>query len=486
MRFPTLVSKLALCVALGATGLATTPVFSQTEAGANTAEDADSSDSTAPRNLRDLRAALNEDISADERQQVFTELEMLGEDGDAGALMTLGNALRSEGEIARAISAFEAAAELDEMQANVVLMRLLGDEDSPFFDLDRASEFMLDAAAAGHVGAQIALASALLDGKGMDADPAQARQILSDLASENAIAAQQAGNLARDGVGGPVDGAEAARLYRMAAESGRAAAWLPLGAMLLTGEIIDRDPAGALEAFQNAADGTHDRIAERARILLLRGHATEAFEDLSDPSQIAPLASEPLEDGNIGIARFIVSSASDLVPDEALARALEILEEGADDGNQGSAASLFAYWLRERDQRSVEATRELNRIMDMHSDLLPERATLRFKIDTLAPPARSAAQFQELTDLLMSASPEELPIAFIVLRRHNVNAYVYVVQSFLETDGYYTGAKNGLLTGATITAINRFCADAGISRECALGPLRGNVVRSIGTALAER
>lgn len=476
----TLVSNLAICAALGLFAYSVQPGLAQTGPDAAEVEAAETT-----RNLRELRAELRDGVSGAARAQVLSELEALGADGDGTALLLLGDALRDADEIEAAIEAYEAAIEAGEDRGSLQLMRILGDEDSPFYDADRATAMMLDAAESGHTGAQFALARALLEGDGVDEDPEQARQILLDLATENTAAAQLAGDLLRDGTGGPENVEEAARLYRLAAEGGRDTAWLRLGILLQSGEGVARDPEGAHDAFERAADGTHAGAAARARLLLLRGHVREEFGALSDASRVTELAAEPLNAGDVGIARIVVSDAANKVPDDMLARALDILYAGLTDENQGAARTLFSYWTRERAVRPDMAEAEIGRLVADHTSLLPERNVLRLRIDELAPHARTVGQYQELSDLLLNASAESLPAAFVVLRSHNANAYVHALQSMLEKHGFYSGPKNGLLTSSTILAIGRLCASAGISGECALGPLRGPVVRSIGAALAE-
>lgn len=458
MSIKTLVSQLAICAALGMFAYSAPPAFAQTDSNAQEVAEAD-----PPRSLRDLRAALRDGVSGAAREQVFSELELLGADGNGSALMTLGNALRDAGEIGRAVAAYEAAAELNETPARVMLMRIFGDADSPLHDPDRATAMMLDAAEAGDERARLALARALLSGDGVDEDPVQAREILLDLSPENTAATQLAGDLLRDGTGGQQDASEAARLYRLAAEAGRDTAWLRLGRLLQAGEGIARDPEGAHDAFERAAAGAHAATAERARLALLQGHAREEFGALSDPSRIADLATEPLNAGNVASARLVVSQAADKVPADMLSLVLDILNTGATDGNQGAARTLFSYWMRERAVRPAIAEAEINRIVADHAALLPEGNVLRLRIEQLAPQARSTGQYQELSALLLNASGDTLPSALATLRRNNANAYVHALQSLLEKHGFYSGPKNGLLTSGTIAAISRLCTSAGIS-----------------------
>jgi uncharacterized protein len=231
------------------------PALSQTGSTDADSTVADAAPAATGRPFRELRAALGRDLTPDEREQVLTELAALGENGEVGALLLLANTFQADGNIEKAISFFEAAAKLDAPAASVALMRLLGDATSPFHDPERATSYLIQAAEAGNNTARFALARALLAGEGMDADPSKARELLADLAPDNSAAAQQAGDLARDGIGGPVDGPAAQRFYQMAAEAGRDTAWLRLGSLLLSGELVEKDPSGALAAFQKAAAG---------------------------------------------------------------------------------------------------------------------------------------------------------------------------------------------------------------------------------------
>lgn len=110
-------------------------------------------------------------------------------------------------------------------------------------------------ARAGDAAAQIGLAAAYRDGRGVSKDIRQAVTWWRLAARQGAAVAQTELGLAyRDGRGVARDDSEAARLLRQAADQGNALAQLCLGALYAEGRGVPKDPKAAIAWFRKAAD----------------------------------------------------------------------------------------------------------------------------------------------------------------------------------------------------------------------------------------
>lgn len=117
---------------------------------------------------------------------------------------------------------------------------------------ERALTLMREAADAGHVGAIERLGRICLDANPPDAACAYAR--LERASREGRLSATTLlGWMHAEGVGGKVDLARAARLYREAADQGEASAQNNLGEFYERGRGVGQDPAKAFDYYLSAA-----------------------------------------------------------------------------------------------------------------------------------------------------------------------------------------------------------------------------------------
>lgn len=122
----------------------------------------------------------------------------------------------------------------------------------------RTARWILAAAEAGELEAQALLGQILLDGNGIQRDPALARTWFAIAAGRgHAMAGNMLGRCLELGWGGIVDLAAAARCYRQAAERGLDWGMYNYANLLATGRGVERDQAGALVWYRRAAELGH-------------------------------------------------------------------------------------------------------------------------------------------------------------------------------------------------------------------------------------
>jgi TPR repeat protein len=127
-------------------------------------------------------------------------------------------------------------------------------KDSP----GSAARAILIAAQAQIVDAQALLGQILLDGTGIERDPALAL-VWFQIAARNghAMAHNMAGRCHEHGWGCEQDAAKAAEHYRLAAEAGLDWGFYNYGNLLATGRGVNKDQARALACYRKAADLGH-------------------------------------------------------------------------------------------------------------------------------------------------------------------------------------------------------------------------------------
>jgi len=127
-------------------------------------------------------------------------------------------------------------------------------EDSPA----SAARAILIAAQANIVDAQALLGQILLDGTGIERDPALALVWFKIAARRgHAMAQNMAGRCHEHGWGCEPDAAKAAEHYRLAAEAGLDWGFYNYGNLLATGRGVNKDQARALACYRKAAELGH-------------------------------------------------------------------------------------------------------------------------------------------------------------------------------------------------------------------------------------
>ncbi|KRA45704.1 hypothetical protein [Devosia sp. Root635] len=85
--------------------------------------------------------------------------------------------------------------------------------------------------------------------------------------------------------------------------------------------------------------------------------------------------------------------------------------------------------------------------------------------------------------LAAAATPGERATLLAEIFADDPNSFVHVLQGELRQRGFRSAAPNGQFTIATIRELNAFCAEAGIAKICALGPLTPTGVAALAEAL---
>ena len=121
-----------------------------------------------------------------------------------------------------------------------------------------AAKAILSAAQANIVDAQALLGQILLDGSGIERDPALALVWFQIAARRgHAMAQNMAGRCHEHGWGCEPDAAKAAEHYRVAAEAGLDWGFYNYGNLLATGRGVNKDQARALACYRKAAELGH-------------------------------------------------------------------------------------------------------------------------------------------------------------------------------------------------------------------------------------
>jgi TPR repeat protein len=121
-----------------------------------------------------------------------------------------------------------------------------------------AAKAILSAAQANIVDAQALLGQILLDGSGIERDPALALVWFQIAARHgHAMAQNMAGRCHEHGWGCEPDAAKAAEHYRLAAEAGLDWGFYNYGNLLATGRGVNKDQARALACYRKAAESGH-------------------------------------------------------------------------------------------------------------------------------------------------------------------------------------------------------------------------------------
>lgn len=121
-----------------------------------------------------------------------------------------------------------------------------------------AAQWMLIGARLGNADAQTTLGQWLLDGHGLDHQPADALAwFLKAGLQGHPMGKNMAGRCLENGWGCEADEAAAAHWYRQAAQQGLDAAMYNLANLLVTGKGVAQDPAAALDWYRQAASQGH-------------------------------------------------------------------------------------------------------------------------------------------------------------------------------------------------------------------------------------
>ena len=411
-------------------------------------------------------------------------LETLAAKGNAGAAMSLGNfyagtapAVTPDG--AKAIQYFEQAAGAGNNYAFVRMGELYRDGTVVPADPAQARAMFEKAQAAGVEAGTQRLAEGLVQGKLGEIDAAKGLAMLETLAAKgNAGAAMSLGNFyAGTAPAVTPDGAKAIQYFEQAAGAGNTNALVRLAQLLREGKIVEADPSKSLALYRQAAD----LGSAAARTQMGLGHLYGWFGAKSQKSTGLAMIRQLAEEGDATAATTLANmyfwGGNGLAKDPALA--LRLLRQEAQDGNPAAVRSLVAAY---RDGRGKDVPRSRTRaeqvLQDYGAALKPEDMEQeRFMLD-VAYEGRTRG-FAKIVQTIAQLPKEQRLRVSMNLRNANPNAYTYLLQDRLAALGRYGGAKNGLMTAATIRAVSGFCADQGQANACIKGPLSADAANAI-------
>jgi len=375
-------------------------------------------------------------------------LEPLGEGGDAGAYLTLGD-MFSRGEVTtpdieRARGYYELAGEAGDVRGIMRLAALMSTGALGVSPDGRAAvAYYEQAIAAGDANARRGLASLLYAGRVVRRDVPAAVALLKDAMAD-----------------------------------GDAAAAMTLGRMYSQGGAIRADYDEAKNAFEQAiALGGRTALLNYANALM--GPQLGARHGAEGQALLVSAVEQDVPGARSTLARL---QATGKISGAGVADAITTLESGVETGDMSSIRYLLQIY-RDGVPRTVRANpAKAAALLEQVSGTLPpsiaalETALLAVKTSP------SLATYASISEQLGRLDRGDALSLIRRLRTLDANAYVYVVQDYLTRRGYYSGALNGLLTNATIRAFNAACADANTSASCDRGPLSsdaGNVISQL-------
>lgn len=436
-----------------------------------------------PLTLQDLTRILRSSDRADELEGALVELDAMIAAGNADAAQLLGiEYSRDRGSLpldyAKAVSYLEQAAALGRPEAYMVLADLHRRE-SGGLPRAKALDYLRAAAYAGLEQALMPLAEALRRGIYGEPDvPASIPYYEAALAAGNTAAARQLTAIYRAGTGGPDDGAMLARYLGITADTGDNPARRALADLYLKGVAVPSDPALA-ERYLRAALADGDEAAGPIlATALLRGQLGAGRE-----AEAVPLLQAAFDAGNIAVAAPLADAyARGRGVTADLPKAIGILRAGADGDDAAAKAALLNLYVRGSGRDlppNPAAARSLYAAIPDHARtpaILANGAILAAHGRSLDDYALMWTRFKELDATQQARAGQQI-------LRINRNAYVYMLQSLLAERGHYSGAMSGLLTASTISAVNAFCVQLNIARQCRLGPLNRGTWDAIAAGL---
>jgi hypothetical protein len=216
----------------------------------------------------------------------------------------LARATIAAGDLARAVSLYQEAAELGDLRAMVSLGLLMEQGQGLPQNRTEALRLYQRAAKGGSADGMINLAYALFTGDGVQADPEQAIALFRQAAEQgSAIATFNLGVLTQDGVTG--EPSEALALFRRAAQGGEGRGYVAGAILLDEGRGVPRDPDAAAnmllrgaaedggqsiqELTQKTQDWSRETVMAVQRRLQQAGHYDSTVDGLAGPRFAAAL-----------------------------------------------------------------------------------------------------------------------------------------------------------------------------------------------------
>lgn len=304
-----------------------------------------------------------------------------------------------------------------------------------------------------------------------EASPHEAFDAMLKLAKGGHSKAQdRIGYYYRNGIGRDVDLTAARDWYQRAVDNGRAYSLTSLARI----EISLGNEDAAFDLLNEAVELN----MPGAQRLLAFSHIDRKLGDRSDPEVgLETLMPMVLSRDEKAAIPLLLRYNWRRLPDPAPEALIELVEDIALAGDPKAAEAALWYLTRVEPDKvarrsalfavpNQRPSRHRSEEIELARDLVPSHFWL------------------EAERVLSEAEPEAFQRAAITTFRINKNAFIRVVQKELSSLGYTAGRPDGIAGSRTISAINRFCRDHGISEACAHGPAKSITARALAAQLA--
>ncbi|MBB6464450.1 TPR repeat protein [Aminobacter lissarensis] len=396
--------------------------------------------------------------------------------GNPQALISLGDLLREpeSGDVDgdAALAAYERAASRNEAEALVRLGDFYSDGMTVAVDLAKALDYYRQAAGLGDVIGVVRAGAMLARGQGTAQDVAAGRAMVkAATASGEAEAHVVMGDLLSRGDAGPPDVQAAMREYAEAASLGRTQGLIRLGDLYREGKLLQSNGKKAAGYYRQAAEA-----GDPYGLLILGSALSESLlRNAGKPADgVAALRQAQatgLDDAVIPLADAMLYGMGTKRDAKA---AVALLEQAAGSGNIAAARHLISYY---RDGRRYGRTTFIKADPKRAEQLIAGVSPWLSRGDRLVEEMLFAAagsgrqDYQSIAARIPELSVEQRQSLVRMMRTTHPNGYIYLAQQQLKQAGFYRGPVNGVLSGTTTRAVNRYCAEKSVPNACRFGPM---------------
>jgi TPR repeat protein len=332
--------------------------------------------------------------------------------------------------------------------------------------------FYSEAAELGNENARVRVAEMTVRGQGNPRNVEIGLSQLRALAVEGSLKALVSlGDIYSRGHAGHIDAKAALKAYTDAAGKNDLTAIMRLAEVYRIGTIAKKDSGRSFHYLKNASDAGSSFAMMTAGQGLIDGEFKKSGFAASGINLLQQAEDRGSPEASVAFSMLRHDEHS--VP-RSVSERLDLLIELARTGNTAAALKLVAIYREghswDGGGHTRKNTAEARTILAQVAPKLSPGVLAReqFLVDVLSSPKH---RYPKLYERLNEIAPPDRPSVMRRLLRANSNAYMYFVQRLLEEKKFYKGKANGTLTGATIRAINAFCASLNARELCRSGPL---------------
>lgn len=403
----------------------------------------------------------------------------IADTGSPAALMSLGDLLREpqSGNVdgVGAVAAYERAAALNETDALVRLGDFFSDGNTVAVDMSKALDYYRQAAARGNLIGAVRAGAMIARGQGTAQDIEAGRAMVRTATESGEGEAHVVmGDLLTRGDAGPPDVPAAIRQYDEAAKLGWTQGLIRLGDLYREDKLVPRNGGRATEYYRQAAAAGDNYGLLVLGTTLAENQVRSAGRPADGVAALREAEAKGLDDAAAALAdSMLYGMGTKRDPKGAAA----LLEKASSEGNIAATRHLISYY---RDGRRFGRTTYFKADMNRAQKLFIEVTPLLSRGDRLVEEmlfsaATSRRDYQQIADRMHELSADGRQSLIRTMRTTHPNAYVYLAQHRLKEVGLYSGAVNGVLSGTTTRAINRYCMERSMRSACRFGPMSSQV-----------